>query len=581
MPLSDQNALNISCGEGALYKIESRKENNLTIDTIIIAGNHQEETDILLSFTIPILDISAMWHPACGMDRSLKADWNQDITSTISISAPVICLYNEAGINRMTFAVSEVSKKVAMNAGVHEEDGTLCCQIKLSLAGNLLPYELSIYRNSRPDMYYDVLNAVSLWWEKEGKMALMPVPDEAKRPVYSSWYSFHQNTIAKEIEKECEFAKECGFQTMIVDDGWQTGDNNRGYAYCGDWEVAEEKIPDMKLHVQQVHRLGMKYLLWFSVPFIGIHSKEWSNLSDKIIYLDENRGAGVLDLRYPMVRKYLLKIYLRAVKDWDVDGLKLDFIDEFYLRSNSPKSADGMDVYELEEALEIFLTQVIQELKAIKPDLMIEFRQRYIGPNMRRFCNIIRVSDCPESSISNRVGSVDIRLLSRHTAVHSDMIMWHTKEQPEDAARQIINSIFATIQLSVKLEEQSDIHLKMIRFWIEFVKKYGGVLQEGRLMPKEPQNLYPVITARKDGIAITAVYSQDRVLEAMKEDETNILINATKQTEMIVRIDETREYRIKQVDCCGETIYERTEKLAQGLHSLAVTMSGMLELKRK
>ena len=26
-------------------------------------------------------------------------------------------------------------------------------------------------------------------------------------------------------------------ESIIVDDGWQTDDNNRGYAYCGDWAV--------------------------------------------------------------------------------------------------------------------------------------------------------------------------------------------------------------------------------------------------------------------------------------------------------------------------------------------------------
>ena len=32
------------------------------------------------------------------------------------------------------------------------------------------------------------------------------------------------------------------------------------------------------------------------------------------------------------VREYLKNIYINAVKEWNIDGLKLDFIDEFYLR---------------------------------------------------------------------------------------------------------------------------------------------------------------------------------------------------------------------------------------------------------
>ena len=66
-----------------------------------------------------------------------------------------------------------------------------------------------------------------------------------------------------------------GFRSVILDDGWQTDDTNRGYGYCGDWEVAEKKIKDMKKHVQVVHDMGMKYLIWYSVPYVGMYSKVW------------------------------------------------------------------------------------------------------------------------------------------------------------------------------------------------------------------------------------------------------------------------------------------------------------------
>lgn len=80
-------------------------------------------------------------------------------------------------------------------------------------------------------------------------------------------------------------------------------------------------------------------------------------------------------------------------------------------------------------------------------------RQRYIGPNMRRYGNMFRVTDCPNSAIRNRVGIVDLRMLSGSTTVHSDPLMWHPQETPELAALQIISSIFATVQISVKLEK--------------------------------------------------------------------------------------------------------------------------------
>jgi len=47
-----------------------------------------------------------------------------------------------------------------------------------------------------------------------------------------------------------------GFDSIIVDDGWQTLDTARGYAFTGDWQP--ERMPDMKGFVDGCHRLGVK-----------------------------------------------------------------------------------------------------------------------------------------------------------------------------------------------------------------------------------------------------------------------------------------------------------------------------------
>ena len=46
---------------------------------------------------------------------------------------------------------------------------------------------------------------------------------------------------------------------------------------------------------------------------------------------------------------------------------------------------DGMDYALVEEAVCRLLTDVREALTAIKPDILIEFRQNYIGPAIRGF----------------------------------------------------------------------------------------------------------------------------------------------------------------------------------------------------
>ena len=54
-------------------------------------------------------------------------------------------------------------------------------------------------------------------------------------------YSFHQEIIPDKVLAQCRIAKQLGCESVIIDDGWQTNDSNGGYAYCGDWEVWQEK----------------------------------------------------------------------------------------------------------------------------------------------------------------------------------------------------------------------------------------------------------------------------------------------------------------------------------------------------
>lgn len=543
--------------------------------------NCGEKLAATVSFSWPLLDICGIWYPNCGKERSLQADWTSPNRSMTCISAPVVCLFDEEGTNRLTFALAEAAKEVFFAANVREEDGTLSCYMRLLLDQEELPYRTQLYLNWEGCSYADALGEVAAWWEEDCGMEAMQVPEAARLPMYSAWYSYHQNISAEELEKEAALAKQAGFETLIVDDGWQTEDGNRGYAYCGDWQVAGKKIPDMKAHVKRVHELGMKYMIWFSVPFVGISSKAWKRFSDKLLWYDGGRCAGVLDIRYPEVREYLLGFYRHAVGEWDLDGLKLDFVDEFYIRKEKPVLwKEGMDFKRVEAALGFFLKQVRQELQRIKPEVMIEFRQWYVGPHMRSFGNIIRVTDCPESAMNNRVGSVDIRLLCRNTAVHSDMIMWHRAERAENAARQIINSLFANLQLSVKLEEQDEEKLKMIRFWTRFIREKKDVLQEGRLMPAEPQNLYPVITAAKGEEAVTAVYSANRRIFLQKEYSRHTLINGVKQNTLILDVEKEGGYHIRCKDCMGNVLYEEDKWLERGLVEMPVTPSGLIEIVR-
>ena len=168
----------------------------------------------------------------------------------------------------------------------------------------------------------------------------------------------------------------------------------------------------MQALVHRLHEMDMAVMLWYSVPFMGERSQNYHKFRDKMLH------EGVLDPRYKEVREFLTDTYKRAVADWDLDGLKLDFIDAFTLGEEALKPDARRDYLSLEEAVDTLMQEVKRELTAIRPDILIEFRQAYVGPAIRQYGNMLRVSDCPADALRNRQDILNLRLTSGRTAVH-------------------------------------------------------------------------------------------------------------------------------------------------------------------
>lgn len=537
---------------------------------------------ISMHWSIPNLDVMYMWHPNSRNRRVLDANWRLKIESKMTASAPLALLFNASDENTFTFATSEVKKATSVLFGVEDSDDTISGEITFGLAqfAGADSEHMIVRADYRRLPYYRVLDDVRAWWEKTLDFTPMPVPDTARLPVYSSWYNFHQAIDDRLLEAECEKAKALGMHSIIVDDGWHTENNtNGGYAYTGDWEICEKKFPNMREHVARVHALGMKYVMWYSVPFIGYYAQNWDRFKDKLLYRVERNKCGVLDPRYHDVREFLIEQYCDAVRKWDIDGLKLDFIDQFELRQEIP-IAPQMDYICVQDAAERLMMDVMRRVREIKPEVLIEFRQRYIGPTMRKFGNMFRVSDCPSDIATNRVGVVDLRLLSGDTACHSDMLTWNDEESVENAALQILNVLFGVIQFSKRLDRLTPAHRKMTAFWLAFAAEHREILQKGEFVAEEPQFMYPVIRAAKDGTEIIGVYARHKLVRVDASRRVLKVINATPDERVILELSHALSASVTAYDASGEAVWEKHVQLDAGLAALSCPRSGMLVLQR-
>lgn len=572
----------IACGEGVDCKLTgTHGAGGITVYDFALEWTDtaaENNADAKVEWYVPMLGFMYRWSPLCGSNRNISADWCGRRSSMLASNAPMETIYDGSGQNRYTFAVSECAKRFNFGSGVVEENGCLNLLVKT----NVKQYtsqnraSFSIYIDTRDIPMHEAVWAVADWWANDCGMTPAEVPAAAREPVYSFWYSYHQNLTYREIEEECKRAKTLGFNVCIVDDGWQTDDSSRGYAYCGEWKPALAKMGDMAAHVTRVHELGMKYVLWYSVPFIGFESSNYDEFKGMILREDGGFKAGILDPRYKKVREFLKNIYIKALVDWKLDGFKLDFIDQWSDNDRNAPYNEKMDIPALQDAVDVFMTDVISSLKAIKPDILLEFRQGYIGPNMRKYGNMFRVADCPNDYINNRMGVLDLRMHLGNSAVHSDMLMWHPDEKPERAAIQMINVIFGVLQYSAKLDKLTPEMEKMSRFWLDFMKKHYELLLKARVIPYESEKLYTWAKTTLYDECMIAVYSIDKCVKP-DDAKTLYIANGCEGKRILLECD--GKYSVCVQNCCGDTVSE-FEKELNGINAINVPVGGLITLKK-
>lgn len=530
-----------------------------------------------VQFEIPHIECFSVWSPYLSHCRRIGPDWGPSTTyANIASSMPVQSVLSVDGNNRLTLAIDDAMSPTAIKTGVREEDGNIVVTFTFftETTTAIEEYSATVRVDTRDIPFYDAVYDVVRWWENECGYTPLNVPEHAKLPMNSMWYSYHQNLDSESIVREARLAKELGMESIIVDDGWQTDNLGRGYAYCGDWELATTKIPDMREVVDRVHAEGVKLILWFSVPFVGKYSRAFERFKDMVLSDNPYQYEHTqLDPRYKEVRDFLIGIYKKYLVEWDLDGFKLDFIDSFRLTPSTIAPDDRRDYESLVEAIDRLMTDITIELKKIKPDILIEFRQTYVGPAIRKYGNMLRATDCPNDAISNRKHTLDLRLTSGNTAVHSDMLMWNKDDTPESAMLQFTSILYSVPQVSLRLDTISDVHRKALKFYLSFWRENADILMNGKLHVYDTAHDYSGACAVLDKKAIYTSYVQT-VIDGADYDELTI-VKASKGNSVYVKNCKGKSYTA--VNCLGETISEGI--IDSTIAEIELPLSGILYIK--
>ena len=572
----------ITLPEGATCALQKVKDQDNVTEYEFTFGwdqNIAAENGVFEVFwTDMVSGIMYKWDSRCAIARDLAPHWDDVFTSMISRNSPVSCYFDGAGRNSYCWALSECKKLMRLKNGIDDQFGNLTLQFSFGTRQytNQVHTKIVLRIDKRPVTMRQAVADVHSWWEKDWGLTPLQVPSTAKDPLYSFWYSYHKEVDEKTVEEKCRWAKDLGFDICIVDDGWQADELVHGYFRCGDWVPAPSKITDMAAHVKRVHDIGMKYILWYAVPLMGHESDHFDHFKNMLLRDEPGLHAAILDPRYKEAREFMINTYKKALLEWNLDGFKLDFVDTWCDTPDNAPYNENMDIPALQDAVDACMTGIVEELLKIKPDVLLEFRQSYVGPHMKRFGNMFRVGDCAGNYLRNRSSILDLRMMMGDQAVHSDMLMMCPYEKVENNAIQIVSCMFGVLQYSGRMEEMTKELAEMSVFWLNFMKDHKDLLLEGKLEAYEPHLVYTWAKSTLDNECALGVYAIDKCVRPEPVD-TIYLANGCSGNRVLVELE--GDYDVKVVDCRGR-VQSQGRQTFSGITVLPIPSGGLAVLKK-
>ncbi|MCQ2390255.1 MAG: alpha/beta fold hydrolase [Kiritimatiellae bacterium] len=159
-------------------------------------------------------------------------------------------------------------------------------------------------------------------------------------PQYNTWIELTYNQNEKDILAYAQSMLDNGLPpgVFMIDDTWQTN--------YGVWEFDPKKFSDPKGMCDKLHKMGFKVVLWVC-PWVSMDSQPYRTLLDGqdpfkvekqptggFLTMDNgwepaavtwwNGKSALLDFTHPNGRRWFKEQLDRLVKDYGVDGFKLD-----------------------------------------------------------------------------------------------------------------------------------------------------------------------------------------------------------------------------------------------------------------
>lgn len=199
---------------------------------------------------------------------------------------------------------------------------------------------------------------------------------KSSRPVLiNNWEATYFDFDTQKLLDIARSAKAAGIEMLVMDDGWfghRVDDNSS----LGDWYVNEQKLPGgVKYLAEEIHKLGLKFGIWFEPEMISEDSDVYRAHPDWAIAIPgrkpcPSRNQYMLDLSNPEVREYAYECVAKILREAPVDYVKWDMNREMTDLGSAFLDSDRQGELSHRQCLAVYEMQ--ERLITEFPDLLLE-----------------------------------------------------------------------------------------------------------------------------------------------------------------------------------------------------------------
>lgn len=478
--------------------------------------------------------------------------------------SPVFSWVSATDENRFTFACSDVRHPMDVCTWESTMGGSRLHVAATCFGGACKPYDFRtvlIRLDFRKVPFAQSVSEACDWMAEAGEVPASVPPARVYEPLWNTWYGYQIGYTADDVARESRIAAELGMGGVVLDMGWdRRGDtNSTSFAECGDWNPEPHDFPDFPGLVDRLHGMGLSCLVWCGVPLVGEKAAAFEDFRGKLLTDRPTDGGGKchsLDPRFPEVRRHLVRTIERGLRDWGIDGWKIDFLQNFRTRETDRAETGlaGRDCRWVADATMTLQDEMAAAASRVKPKALFEYMYPYAGIPGQGLATQVRCPDCPGDVFFNRCRTAELRLLAgNRAAVHSDMLTWSPSAIPETCARQIVAVLHAVVQYGMRLTSLTPDQRRVVAQWVRFQRMHAETLFHGTFRPHGSAAGYPVIEMESAVERIVTVCAANSLV-SVAADRSTVLVNGTGTSRMPVRAERPAKARLYDVfgDPCGE-----------------------------